>query len=73
MVELLALAHERNCEAELADELAAGLQAGTLPDMSALRTRFAPDPARLPKVVVKLAALKTYEALIGTSLTGDPA
>lgn len=73
MVELLALAHERNCEAELADELAAGLQAGTLPDMTALRTRFAPDPARLPNVVVKLAALKTYEALLGTGLTGDAA
>jgi transposase InsO family protein len=73
MVDLLALAHERNCEAELADELAAGLQAGTLPDMAALRTRFAPDPARLPNVVVKLASLKTYETLIGAGLTGDAA
>jgi transposase InsO family protein len=71
MVDLLALAHERNCEAELADELAVSLQAGTLPDMAALRTRFAPDPARLPNVVIKLASLKTYEALIGAGLTGD--
>ena len=71
MVELLAIAHERNCEAELAGELAAGLQAGQLPDMAALRTRFAPDPAQLPDVVVHLAPLDVYEALIGTGLTGD--
>lgn len=71
MVELLAIAHERNCEAELAGELAAGLQAGQLPDMAALRTRFAPDPAQLPDVVVHLAPLDVYEALIGAGLTGD--
>ncbi len=71
MVELLAIAHERNCEAELAGELAAGLQAGQLPDIAALRTRFAPDPAQLPDVVVHLAPLDVYEALIGTGLTGD--
>lgn len=73
MVELLALAHEQGCEAELADELAAGLDAGTLPDMATLRTRFAPDPARLPTVVVKLASLESYEALIPNSLSGDAA
>ncbi len=71
MVELLAMAHERNCEAELAGELAAGLHAGQLPDMAALRTRFAPDPAQLPEVVVHLAPLETYEALIGAGVTGD--
>ena len=73
MVKLLALAHEQGCEAELADELAAGLEAGTLPDMAALHRRFAPDPARLPTVVVKLASLESYEALIANSLTGDAA
>ncbi len=71
MVELLAMAHERGCESELADELAAGLEAGQLPDMAALRARFAPDPARLPEVVVHLTPLNAYEALLG--LTGDAA
>jgi hypothetical protein len=41
--------------------------------MAALRERFAPDPSRLPNVVVRLAPLNAYEALIGTNLTGDAA
>ena len=73
MVDLLALAHERGCESELADQLAADLEAGQLPDMAALRARFAPDPARLPNVVVHLAPLNAYEDLLGASLTGDAA
>ncbi len=64
MVELLTLAHERACESELADILAADLDAGRLPDMAALRRRFAPDPATLPEVVVTLAALSTYDILL---------
>lgn len=71
MVELLAMAHERGCESELADQLAATLEAQHLPDMAALRERFAPDPARLPNVVVHLASLDAYEALIDTGLTGE--
>lgn len=62
MVELLALAHERGCERELAAQLSAGLQAGALPDMAALRDRFAPDPAALPVVVVRLTPLAAYDA-----------
>jgi hypothetical protein len=69
MVDLLALAHERGCESELADRLSTGLEAGQLPDLAALRAHFAPDPARLPHVVVPLVPLDAYEALIGTSLT----
>lgn len=65
MVELLALAHDRACEAELADILAADLAAGCMPDMAALRTRFAPDPAALPDVVVELVPLTAYDALLG--------
>lgn len=64
MVELLALAHDRACEAELADILAADLAAGRMPDMAALRTRFAPDPAMLPDVVVELVPLTAYDALL---------
>jgi hypothetical protein len=41
--------------------------------MAALRERFAPDPARLPSVVVRLAPLNAYEALLGANLTGDAA
>ena len=73
MVELLAIAHERGCESELADELSASLEARKLPDMAALRARFAPDPAKLPTIVVRLAPLDAYEALIGTGMTGGEA
>ena len=64
MVELLAMAHERACEAELADMLLADIAADRLPDMAALRTRFAPDPAALPDVVVELVPLAIYDALL---------
>lgn len=39
-VELLALAHERACEAELAEAIAIDLDAGRLSDLAALRDRF---------------------------------
>lgn len=64
MVELLALAHERACEAELADSLTADLEAGRLPDMAALRRRFSPDPAALPTVAVQLTPLSAYDTLL---------
>jgi hypothetical protein len=63
-VELLSLAHERACEAELAVLLAEGLAADRLPDMAALRLRFAPDPAALPEVVVQLTPLSDYDVLL---------
>jgi transposase InsO family protein len=69
MVELLAMAHERACEADLAEALAAELAEGRLPDLDVLRQRFAPHPGALPEVVVELAPLSTYDAL----LTGDAA
>jgi len=65
MVDLLALAHDRGCEAELADILADDLVAGRLPDPMVLRGRFAPDPGALPDVVVHLTPLSAYEALLG--------
>jgi plasmid stability protein len=65
MVELLALAHDRACEAELADILTTDLAEGRIPDMAALRTRFAPDPAALPDVIVELVPLALYDALLG--------
>ena len=43
MVGLLALAHERACEAELATALDAILDAGDLPELTALQHRFMPS------------------------------
>ncbi|KRB86756.1 hypothetical protein ASE00_08755 [Sphingomonas sp. Root710] len=65
MVELLSLAHERACEAELGAVLE-GLLAMPkgMPDMAMLRARFAPDLAALPEVVVELVPLSAYEALL---------
>ena len=64
MVELLSLAHERTCEAQLAEALDECLDQGQLPDLNALRERFTPDPARLPHVCVHLGSLRDYEALL---------
>lgn len=64
-VELLSLAHDRGCEAELAAALSESLEAGEAPNLNALAARFAPDPQRLPEVCVQLAPLSAYEALLG--------
>jgi len=64
MVDLLALAHERNCEAELAGCLADDLEANRRPDLDRYRERFAPDPQSLPSVHVELGSLADYDALL---------
>jgi hypothetical protein len=66
-VELLALAHERACEAELADAIAADLDAGRLPDLAALRARFRPAEAAIPNVAVELAPLCVYDELVAVA------
>jgi hypothetical protein len=71
-VELLALAHERACEADLAGLIEAELTAGRLPDMAVLRARFAPDPAALPDITVVHPPLAAYEDL-GALGQGDAA
>jgi len=63
MVELLALAHERACEAELANRLDADLDAGLLPDISSLRGLFRPAEQSVPTVIVELAPLSAYDEL----------
>ncbi len=68
MVDLLSLAHDRGCEADLAAVLRADLGAGRLPDLARLRERFAPDPATLPEVVVHLIPLSAYEALMDSPI-----
>lgn len=62
-VSLLALAHDRACEAELADAIEADLDAGRLPDPAQLRERFQPDAAAIPDVTVELAPLSSYDEL----------
>jgi hypothetical protein len=72
MVELLSLAHERACEAQLAAVLTEDLAADRLPDLKVLRKCFAPDLAGLPEVSVALAPLHLYDAL-GTACLGEAA
>jgi hypothetical protein len=63
MVGLLALAHDRVCEAELAHAIDADLDAGCLPDLDRLRQRFTPDRAAIPDVAVELVPLSAYDEL----------
>jgi hypothetical protein len=62
-VELLDLAHERACEAELAEAISVDLDAGRLPHLAALRARFRPAETAMPTVVVELAPLRVYDEL----------
>jgi hypothetical protein len=62
-VELLALAHDRSCEAELAELIDAELDAGRLPDLAFLRERFSPNPASVPAIKVAFVALSSYDEL----------
>ena len=71
-VELLALAHDRTCEAELALVLDAELDEGRLPDLAALRTQFGPSPGSVPIIDVQLVALSTNDEL-ATIQTVQPA
>ena len=57
-VDILALAHDRGCEAELAMLVAGLLAVGALPDMVAMRARFAPDPTSLPNIPVLISPLE---------------
>ena len=63
IVELLALAHERACEAELGQAIDCDLDAGHLPDPKVLLNRFAPDAAAVPEVNVELVPLTAYDEL----------
>jgi hypothetical protein len=65
MVELLAMAHERACEADLAAILEQDLAAGRSPDMPTIRVLFAPAAPSFPRVGVVLPQLTAYDSLIG--------
>jgi len=66
MVGLLALAHDRICEAEMAIELEAILAAGDLPDLTVLRQQFMPSSTTVPTVTVTLPAAIAYDALLSS-------
>jgi hypothetical protein len=71
MVGLLALAHERACEAELATALDGELDAGRLPDLDTLGRRFAPNATVIPDVTVEPASLHLYDELSTVQLGGN--
>ena len=63
MVGLLALAHDRACEAGLAEAIAVDLDASRLPDLARMRERFQPDATSIPEVHIEMASLDTYDEL----------
>jgi hypothetical protein len=72
MVGLLFLAHERACEAELAEAIDAELNAGRLPDLESMRERFKPKAVAVPEVAVKLAPLSAYDELLSAHESHGP-
>lgn len=73
MVALLALAHERACEAELAIALDDDRRAGRLPDLDALHVRFAPRRDSLPEIHVRAVPLAEYQALLDAPVAAPAA
>ena len=63
-VTLLALAHEENCEAELAAAIDGALRAGRLPVPDELKARFGQDPGEMPRIDVARPHLAGYGALL---------
>lgn len=72
-VDLLALAHDRGCEVELANCLDAQLDAGELPDPAQLRERFGPRLDALPHIEVPLGSLAGYDELMHVACVGGAA
>jgi hypothetical protein len=71
MVGLLALAHDRACEAELAMALDGALDAGRLPDLDTLGRRFAPNTG-IPDVTVEPTPLHLYDEFSTIQPVGVP-
>jgi transposase InsO family protein len=63
MVGLLALAHDRACEAELAEAIAADLDAGQLPELDLLRERLTPQTTAVPEIRIEMPSLDIYDEL----------
>ncbi|TVP76927.1 MAG: IS21 family transposase [Thioalkalivibrio sp.] len=73
IVDLLALAHDRGCEAELAAQLEEDMRQQRLPDIAALRALFAPLAESLPGVEVHLADLSSYDQLLSSASIAEEA
>ena len=71
-VELLGLAHDCACEAELAQVLETELDAGRLPSLDLLRERFRPVSTSVPVVMIEAVSLGLYDEL-GSISRGEPA
>ncbi len=69
-VDLLALAHDRGCEAELAElaeHLEEDLRQHRSPDIPTLRALFGPSEEALPDVEVQMADLASYNRLLSNA------
>ena len=65
MVDLLALAHDEGCEAELANLIAQSLSQGALPEARALKEKLEPQRRTLPHdTPVTLTDLASFDALL---------
>jgi hypothetical protein len=64
VVDLLTLAHDRGCEAELATQIEEDLRQKRLPDITALTSLFAPSRGSLPGIEVLLVDLSAYDQLL---------
>jgi hypothetical protein len=67
MVGLLALAHDRGVEGEIAATLDALLDAGELPDLASIQSRFTPRATSAPPVRIDLPRASAYDPLLSAS------
>ncbi len=65
-VNLLGLAHDYSCEAQLAEAISASLDSQELPDIKELRERFAPKLQPMPHPEVHKGSLSSYGPLFNT-------
>ena len=70
MVGLLALAHDRGVEADLALALDAMLDAGELPVLALMIRRFTPVTTAAPAVSVILPPVAAYDRLLARTANG---
>src|SRR5260370_410126 len=66
--DLLALAHDRACEGELAERLTQDLEADILPAKPILTSAFTPNAHALPTIVVTYMPLSAYDELATISV-----
>ncbi len=64
MVALLALAHDSGREAGIAEALGTVLDQGDLPDVTAFRDRFLPEPGPIPAVHIEMPSASIYDRLL---------